>query len=239
VSELADLAGGVPVPAADLRASPRWSPLLGYRPGRNGHMPGGHVELGELCQVHRGQVTGANQVWITGPGPSGLPDRLLFPAITRARELFLAGDALATVTGLRRVIDLPADLDELSGAERALVRAFLAQAKAAGAAGSYIARHRRPWWRVRLAAPAPILASYMARRPPAFVRNQAGARHVNIAHGLYPRQSLSPAALDALAGYLRRSVAPGQGRTYAGGLTKFEPKEMERLPVPGPDLLPS
>ena len=84
-----------------------------------------------------------------------------------------------------------------------------------------------------------ILATYMARRPPAFVRNLAGARHVNIAHGLYPREPLPPAALDGLAAYLRRSVTPGQGRTYAGGLTKFEPREMERLPVPAPALLPA
>jgi hypothetical protein len=79
----------------------------------------------------------------------------------------------------------------------------------------------------------------MARRPPAFVRNLAGARHVNIAHGLYPREPLPPAALDGLAAYLRRSVTRGQGRTYAGGLTKFEPGEMERLPVPVPALLPA
>jgi hypothetical protein len=26
------------------------------------------------------------------------------------------------------------------------------------------------------------------------------------------------------------------GRTYAGGLTKFEPREMERLLVPTPEL---
>lgn len=116
---------------------------------------------------------------------------------------------------------------------------FLAEAEAAGAAGSYIACHRKPWWRVRLRAPAPILATYMARRPPAFVRNLAGARHVNIAHGLYPREPLPPAALDGLAAYLRRSVSPAQGRTYAGGLTKFEPGEMERLPVPAPELLPA
>src|SRR5262249_22133141 len=106
-----------------------------------------------------------------------------------------------------------------------------------GAGESYGARHRSPWWRVGLADPAPILASYMARRPPAFVRNLAGARHVNIAHGLYPREPLPPAALDGLAAYLRRSVTPAQGRTYAGGLTKFEPGEMERLPVPVPALL--
>jgi hypothetical protein len=40
------------------------------------------------------------------------------------------------------------------------------------------------------------------------------------------------AALDRLAAHLRGSVTVGQGRTYAGGLTKFEPGEMERLPVP-------
>jgi hypothetical protein len=42
--------------------------------------------------------------------------------------------------------------------------------------------------------------------------------------------------LDRLAAYLRSSVALGQGRTYAGGLTKFEPGEMERLTVPWADI---
>ena len=206
---------------------------------RRGRLPAGQVELGELCRVHRGQVTGANKVWVTAGNPAGLPGRFLFPAVTRASELFRAGGTLATAARLRSVIDLPADLGELAPAELALVTRFLAEAEAAGAAGSYIACHRKPWWRVRLRAPAPILATYMARRPPAFVRNLAGARHVNIAHGLYPREPLPPAALDGLAAYLRGSVTPGQGRTYAGGLTKFEPGEMERLPVPVPALLPA
>jgi hypothetical protein len=77
----------------------------------------------------------------------------------------------------------------------------------------------------------------MARRPPAFVRNPAGAGHINIAHGIYPRVPLPPAALGRLAAHLRTSVSQGEGRTYAGGLTKFEPREMERLMVPGPELL--
>jgi hypothetical protein len=134
------------------------------------------------------------------------------------------------------VIDLPAELDELPGPERALVSAFIARAARAGAADSYIARHRRPWWRVGLTLPAPIIASYMARRPPAFVRNVGKVRHLNIAHGLYPREPLPGAVLDRLAAYLRSSVALGQGRTYAGGLTKFEPGEMERLTVPWADI---
>src|ERR1035438_5165296 len=77
----------------------------------------------------------------------------------------------------------------------------------------------------------------MGRRPPVFVRNQAEASYLNIAHGLYPREPLAPSVLDALAAFLCGSVAEGQARVYAGGLVKFEPREMERLPVPGPALL--
>jgi adenine-specific DNA-methyltransferase len=239
LSRAADLGkrpAGVRVPAADLRAAPRWSPLLarGRRPGR---LPAGWVELGELCQVHRGQVTGCNRVWIMAPGRPPVPPQFVFPAVTRASELLRAGAELASPDRLRRVVDLPAELAELTAHEQELASAFLAWARAAGGADSYTARHRRPWWRVRLLPPAPLLATYMARRPPAFVRNLARARHLNIAHGIYPRQPLSPATLDALARSLRRTVTPDQGRAYAGGLAKFEPKEMERLPVPGPALL--
>ena len=77
----------------------------------------------------------------------------------------------------------------------------------------------------------------MARRPPAFVRNLVGARHVNVAHGIYPREPLNGDALDALAEALKAGVSVAQGRTYAGGLTKFEPSEMERIPVPNLELL--
>ena len=254
-AELGALAGGTPVPAGVLRAASRWGPLLrAGGPGPDpaaatpaarswprrrdpGRPPAGHVELGELCRVHRGQVTGANAVWVsTGPHPL-VPARFCVPAVTRARELIAAGLVLPPGAPLRAVISLPADLDDLPAGERDGVARFLRQATAAGAADSYVARHRSPWWRVRLGTPPPVLASYMGRRPPVFVRNQAGASYLNIAHGLYPREPLDPGVLDALTAFLSRSVAPEQGRVYAGGLVKFEPREMERLTVPGPALL--
>jgi adenine-specific DNA-methyltransferase len=205
--------------------------------GHPGRLPEGHVELGELCRVHRGQVTGANAVWVTAAPHPLIPGRFLVPAVTRARELIAAGPVLPPGVPLRRVISLPADLDGLPGAEQKAVARFLRHATASGAADSYVARHRTPWWRVRLGTPPPVLASYMGRRPPVFVRNQAEASYLNIAHGLYPREPLAPAVLDALAAFLCVSVTQGQGRVYAGGLVKFEPREMERLPVPGPALL--
>ena len=76
------------------------------------------------------------------------------------------------------------------------------------------------------------MCTYMARRAPAFVRNLCDARHINIAHGLYPREPLNDRQLNALASWLRVNVGVESGRTYAGGLTKFEPKEIERIAIP-------
>ena len=77
----------------------------------------------------------------------------------------------------------------------------------------------------------------MARRPPQFTLNVCGARHINIAHGLYPRQTLSDRALAQLTTWLNENINTGSGRTYSGGLTKFEPKEIERLHIPSLETL--
>lgn len=231
--ELGDLGRGARVARERLQPQARWSRLARSRSA----MRDGFVELGELFRVHRGQVTGANGVWIAGPHSARLPESVLFPAVTRARELFEAGPALTRASALRRVIDLPRDLSILSAEDRERVEEFLRFAASAGAHTSYIARHRVPWWSVGLRAPAPILATYMARRPPAFVRNRARARHINIAHGLYPREPMAAGVLDRLVRFLRGASSLQGGRVYAGGLTKFEPREMERIPVPGPELL--
>lgn len=228
LAEIGDLDAGQPIPRERLVETSRWTMLIrtATKP------PSGYIQLGELCRVHRGAVTGRNSVWVTSGNAHQLPESVLFPSITRARELFEAGEALTTVQGLRQVIDLPQDLDGFEGRDREAIERFLREARKAGAAEGYIAQNRKAWWSVGLRAAAPILGTYMARRAPAFVRNLAGARHINIAHGLYPREPLPDRALDRLARALNTSISVTQGRTYAGGLTKFEPKEMERLPVP-------
>ena len=233
VSDLGDLTGGHAVAKERLHEAPRWTPLLRAA----AKLPKGYIELGELARVHRGAVTGANNVWVARRGDLTLPDSVLQASITRARELFAAGAALEDASSLKVVIDLPVDLDELEAADRKAVDRFLRRSDVKAAKQGYVASHRKAWWSVGLRQPAPILATYMARRPPAFVRNLADARHINVAHGIYPRDVMSERAITNLAAHLRVSVTLGQGRTYAGGLTKFEPREMERLPVPAPETL--
>jgi adenine-specific DNA-methyltransferase len=235
LEELQAINGGRAIRRERLEAERRWSHLT--RAPRT--EKDGYVELGELCRVHRGQVTGANKIWIAGQHSEGLPASVLFPTVTKAKELIQAGLVLQDPSHLRRVIDLPVDLDRFDQSERQAIDHFLKQVKNLGAADSYIAQNRKAWWSVGLREPAPILATYMARRPPAFVRNLADARHINIAHGLYPREPLTESMLAALVTYLSTATSIIDGRTYAGGLTKFEPREMERIFVPAPQLLRS
>jgi len=216
-----------PVARDRLVEASRWSVFIRTRT----QVPSGYIELGEIARVHRGAVTGANATWVAR-GSVDLPDSVLYASVTKARELFAAGTVLDTSEQLRRVIDIPADLDLFDASDRKMIDRFLKQAKLNDVHEGYVARNRKAWWAVGLKAPAPILATYMARRPPAFVRNEVEARHINIAHGVYPRQDLTRDELRVLAACLSSSVALSQGRTYAGGLTKFEPKEMERLTIP-------
>jgi len=192
----------------------------------------GEIELGELFRVHRGQVTGANNIWIAGKNAEALPESIKKASVTKARDLIQAGASLSCLKALRRVVDIPADLEQFDRQEQRDIHTFLAWARTQGADQSYTARHRKAWWSVGLKDPAPILCTYMARRPPQFTLNTCGARHINIAHGLYPRQQLSPADLTVLVAWLNQNVSTDSGRTYSGGLTKFEPREIERLRIP-------
>jgi hypothetical protein len=69
----------------------------------------------------------------------------------------------------------------------------------------------------------------MARQRPAFVRNDAGVRLLNIAHGLYPKFSLTGDELDEACEALNRTSSLRGGRIYAGGLAKFEPRAVEDI----------
>jgi hypothetical protein len=231
VDELKSLNGltkGVYVAREKLNAAPRWSVII--RPSKSSSE--GEIELGELFRVHRGQVTGANGIWIAGEHALHLPDKVKVPTVTKAKDLIQAGAHLRSAEALRRVIDLPVEFDEFTVKERQSIDSFLSWAKMNGGDRSYIAQHRKTWWSVGLKAPAPILCTYMARRPPQFTINSCAARHINIAHGLYPRESMSEGVLVRLVTWLNKNISTSNGRTYAGGLTKFEPKEIERLRIP-------
>ena len=199
------LGGGHDTPVSHLASLSRWAaePTLLFPPRRTGG-----TRVGSMFRVSRGQVTGCNAVWIAGMNAQNLPDRFLVPTVTTASEIFKAhrnGGRLTDATGLRRVVAIPADFQNEPVAIREAVVSFLDWAREMGADTSYIATHRKPWWSVVLHRPAPIICTYMARRPPAFIRNHAGAAILNIAHGLYPKVPLTELELDEICAALNNA----------------------------------
>ncbi|EQD50769.1 XamI DNA methyltransferase, partial [mine drainage metagenome] len=124
LSRLNGLTIGTDVPREQLQQSSKWSQIV----HPTAAVGAGRFELGELFRVHRGQVTGANDIWIAGEHSAQLPERVLLPAVTKAKDLIQAGENLRSADSLRRVIDLPVDLGELTEEDRRHVTRFLAWA---------------------------------------------------------------------------------------------------------------
>lgn len=227
--------GGTQHPLATLQAAKHWS-----RFARGGAAPAETdrtIPLKDIFRVKRGQVTGAKGIWVHGPGAPELPASLLFPAITRAKEIVDAKGEISTAEGLRLVVDLPLDFRTLAPEEKEAAVQFREWARRHGGGASYIEKQRAKWWSVQLYDPAPIICTYMGRRPPVFAVNPAGVRHLNIAHGLYPRFPMEADRAKAIVEWLNANATESEGRLYAGALIKFEPSDIGAMRVPI-DLVP-
>ncbi|MEX2238726.1 MAG: N-6 DNA methylase [Dehalococcoidia bacterium] len=230
-SDLHDLPSkGWPQSIASLASANRWTQQLTPRSPWERDT----TRLGQLFRVHRGDVTGANGFFIlsrTEAQERGV-ERWCRPAITSAEEI-LSGEGVVRDTAERRLLlDVPRELDR---SLHPSLDAYLRLGEPTGISGKYVTSHRRPWWSLNPKKPAPIVASYMARRAPVFALNPDGLALVNIAHGLYPVVELDEVELARFVELLNGQAFNfrGHGRTYHGGLEKFEPGEMENLRLSG------
>ena len=194
----------------------------------------GLVTLGSIASVHRGVVTGNNRFWVRSPEQIGadIPEELTVPIVSHAKEIM--GDCIAQTNTdeLNRLIVLPENLSSLHGHTRRVVGELIDQAIDLGVDKGYVASRRKAWWSIKPPKAPAIMMTYMARRAPVFVRNKAELPMLNVVHGIYPKRKMSDKELSRLVDYLNGNVQTSDGRTYCGGLTKFEPKEAEAIMVP-------
>jgi hypothetical protein len=221
-----------------LGAARRWSPLFRLAQPLSDATAEQMVPLRQIARVHRGAVTGANDFFVlTLDRARALGvEAWCRPVICAAKEILEADGMVRAHPGRKLLLDVPADIDRVS---YPALDAYLRQGEQPrGAeppiATRYVASRRRPWWNLGIGSPPPIIATYMTRQAPAFALNPDDLAIINIAHGLYPVRPLSRDQLVSLVASLNagRASFQGGGRTYHGGLEKFEPSEMEALPVP-------
>lgn len=232
---LGRLSGGMPLDRELLVAASRWSPLFSPpAPAREGRT----VRLGEIARVHRGQVTGGNKFFVLTRQQAkelGL-EEWCRPAITSAEEILDSGGVVRDGPNRRVILAVPADVDRRAHPQldRYLRRGERRQGDKPAISKGYVASRRRPWWNLGPFDAPPIVASYMARRAPVFALNPDGLVLLNVAHGVWPIRGIAESDLAGLVAHLNeyREGYRGQGRTYHGGLEKFEPGEMERLIIP-------
>lgn len=216
----------------DLLAAGRWTTLVrGNEPERDS---ADLVPLGAIARVSRGVATGSNGFFVLAKEEAearGI-EGFVRPALTSAEEIFLSDGTVRVSSKTKYVLDIPLTLGDGALSHAALGK-YLAEGQKRGASERYLSKQRKYWWVLSPDVP-PIVATYMARRPPAFALNPDGAAILNVCHGLYPRIELNSRQLWGLVCYLNGlgEKLDGAGRTYHGGLHKFEPREMEAILVP-------
>ncbi len=193
------------------------------------------VRLGSVVRVSRGIATGMNNFFVMTAEEARSRGLAPFarPAVTSAKQVISSPGVIRVTPSHKVLIDLPRVLDGQDTATAAALK-YISEGEAIGVSERYLCRHRTPWWSLGVGAAPRAVATYMARQAPVFALNPDGLVLLNIAHGLYPRVTMTDEELAALVAYLNevRQSYCGQGRTYHGGLEKFEPREMESLPVP-------
>ncbi|MHC4126807.1 MAG: Eco57I restriction-modification methylase domain-containing protein [Planctomycetota bacterium] len=235
---------------ADLDPAVKWSPLWSPGSARRGRGPRG-VRLGELFSVRRGLATGANGYFVLDRAEARerrLPRRYLRPVLPGPRHVtgnVIEREAGGFPAGLPALVVLDCDLPigEIRRRYPGLAR-YLDLGRRQRIHLRYLPRHRHPWYGQERRPPAPILCTYMGRRRGGrfirFIRNHSDATATNGYHLLYPAVALRElleadgALLDLVFTGLQAAEdsLESAGRTYAGGLVKVEPRELEAVMLP-------
>lgn len=194
------------------------------------------------AKVTRGIATGANQYFTLSEQEVKafhLPDDVLVPCICGAKDVkgeFLTSSQFEQMKQEDRKIYL---FDATKEKERRLpVANYLKLGERDNIHKRYLTSKRTPWYKLENRGVAPILVGVFNRTGIKFVRNETGLLNLTCFHSIYPKYE----NIDLLFAYLISDVAKEilmkNQRIYGGGLSKFEPNDLNNGLMLDIDCLP-
>ena len=202
----------------------------------------GLVPFSYYAKVTRGIATGANQYFTLNEQEAKafhLPDDVLVLCVCGAKDVkggFLTSSQFEQIKHEDRKIYL---FDATKEKERTLpVTDYLQLGERDNIHKRYLTSKRTPWYKLENREVAPILVGVFNRTGIKFVRNEVGLLNLTCFHSVYPKYE----NIDLLFAYLISDVAKEiltkNQRVYGGGLSKFEPNDLNNGLMLDIDCLP-
>ncbi len=202
--------------------------------------------LGEFAHVVRGIATGANEYFFLTSRRAEylqLPEEFLIPAIGRTRDVPGNTISCETINHLesknRPTLLFSPDGRPLEKFPQP-VREYLMDGEAKGIHFKSLISTRRPWYKMEIRTPPPILFTYLGRRNARFVRNLANVVPLTGFLCIYPIHN-NPDFVEQLWRVLQEPETVSNlalvGKSYGAGAIKVEPRALERLPLSQNDAL--
>ena len=198
------------------------------------------VPLNFYGHFNRGIATGANEFFVLSPSRAkslGLEEHDCRPCITRSAQIrapFFGRD------NLRQMFDSDEQvlLFSANGNASPAAREYIQLGQQQGFHERFLTRHRRPWYKTEERSPAPLLLGVFSRGGYKIIWNESSALNLTCYHGFQPNM-FGGKYLRHLFLYLLsttgREIAAFSMRTYGNALDKFEPNDINTIPVPSPD----
>ncbi|MCW4019355.1 MAG: N-6 DNA methylase [Candidatus Bathyarchaeota archaeon] len=207
------------------------------------------IKLGDVANVHRGISTGANVFFVLNESSVrkiGVPPDFLLKVVPPKTERKFLPDTFDesdwdNLRQLQRpcwILKIPEHYEKMIPLMKKIMN-YLEMGKRQGIHMAPTCLKRKPWFSVRTPTNSPdFFFTYISRIYPKFIYNKAKAYNLTNLLSVYltlPKK-YSDETMNQIAMMLSEDIKNWMemqfaGRIYSGGLIKFEPKNLEEMPI--------
>jgi len=195
------------------------------------------VKLSNIASVNRGIATGANNFFLFSKSKIkkwDIEKKFLKCVIAKSNFCEYNDFTEEDFDNLIR-LDKPSHLLYCFSTPSYNLNKFISFGEKEGYQNRYLTSKRNVWYSMEKRKIAPIWAGVFSRDVVKFILNRTNCLNLTTFHGIYPKFSNEDTLLFLVA-YLNsehcKELMKRELRFYGGGLNKFEPKDLENIPVP-------